>query len=187
MLVYRVELPDGTGPWCNTKGDWHTSYNTPIEYRKLSSWSDPVSIDYNIAGNSVYKDPKGTWRFGFTSWEQFFNYCRGGVSWRAELASGPSFKENKIESLNIIKNKGMVISVYEIADLAVMKDNRQCVFRIAEATLVERLDSLSDVVMEQLSIYLGEPTKKEKDEQEAGDASFIRYPGHQTNYEGITI
>lgn len=70
-------------------------------------------------------------------------------------------RRRKLEALNTIKEKEMVISVYEVDDKHVIDDtSSQCVFRIAEATLVERLDSLSDVVMEQLSIYLGEPVKQ---------------------------
>ena len=164
MLVYRVELPDGTGPWCNPNGGRHNyTAGTPPEYKSLASWSSPCSISV-----SWPQHEREYWRFGFTSWKQFFDYCNGGKL--------DTRRKCKLEALNIIKEKEMVISVYEVDDKHVIDDAySQCVFRIAEATLVERLDSLSDVVMEQLSIYLGEPTKKEKDEQEAGDISFINY------------
>lgn len=168
MLVYRVELPDGTGPWCNPNGSWHSyTAGTPPEHRGLASWSHPTCII-----TSWPQHEKLYWRFGFTSWEHFFNYCNGG-RWDKN-------RERKLNALRIIKEKEMVISVYEIDDKHIIDDKQtQCVFRIAEATLVERLDSLSDVVMEQLSIYLGESVEK--------NISPIKYTGHQTNYEGITI
>lgn len=150
MLVYRVELPDSTGPWCKSDGKWHgADYPSSPQYVGLSTWSSPCSIS-----TTWPMDERLNWRFGFTNWKQFFDYCYGGRTVNQRR------KENKLQALNIIKDKGMTISVYEIATEHIIDDEvSQCVFRIAKATLVERLDSLSDVVMEQLSIYLGEEGK----------------------------
>lgn len=145
MLVYRVELPDGTGPWCNADGNWHSYQSGQTGYTAvLSSWSCPISIDFEIH-RKFSLDAKGTWRFGFTNFRSFFQYCLGGTYSMRRI--------EKHRALELIKEKGMSISVYEIDDSHVMADARQCVFRIAEARLIERLDALSDTILEQLNVH----------------------------------
>lgn len=145
MLVYRVELEDGTGPWCNPSGGWHSYANdTPLAHRELTSWACPSSIKGSIH-NKFSMDPKGTWRFGFIDFKQFFKYCMGN--------SYDMSKKTKHRCLSTIQSKGMSISVYEIDDSHVMADDNQCVFRIGEARLIERLDALSDTILEQLNVH----------------------------------